>query len=166
MHTTCENGLISKVTEVYWHNYSIQGSKWPTISRTRHTPHVEMCVTKLQSMTSLCLASSTKCQRAVKLYWTGMWNLQWSSVSTSRAECFCGGTPSAGISICLPQWPQRLFLVASTAMPRTITWQVLLEHASLSGNKNHNPRETVMLGHPPTPPKQTQTAQALNLSFL
>ena len=85
-----------------------------------------------------------------------------------QIRVFLWRDPSAGISmICLPHWPQRLFLVASTALPRTITWQGLLEYAPHNGNKNHNPRETAMLGHPPSPQHtHTQTAQALNLSFL
>jgi hypothetical protein len=69
-----------------------------------------------------------------------------------QSRVFLWRDPSTGVStICLPQWPQRLFLVASTALPRTITWQGLLEYAPHNGNKNHNPWETAMLGHHPSP---------------
>jgi len=82
-----------------------------------------------------------------------------------QSSMFLWRDPSAGISmICLPQWPQRLFLVASTALPRTITSQILVEYAPHNGNKNHNPRETDGWASPPL--QHTQTAQALNLSFL
>jgi hypothetical protein len=84
-----------------------------------------------------------------------------------QSRTFLWRDPSTVISMtCLPQWPQRLFLVASIALPRTITWQVLLEYAPHNENKNHNPRETVMLGHPlPSNTHTNSTSAKLEFSL-
>lgn len=70
-----------------------------------------------------------------------IWNLQWSSVFVEEPICWYPTDMPASVTT------ETIF-----SGLYCFALQVLHEYALQNGNKYHNPRETVMLGHLPSPP--------------